>query len=44
MHIHLGALRALVTFAEVVIVGFFWRILAAHLSQNPIGQAMAFIY
>lgn len=44
MHVHLGALHALVVFANVVIVGFLWRVVAAHLSQYPIGQAMAFIY
>lgn len=44
MHIHLGVLHALVTFASVIVVGFFWRIVAAHNSDNALGQAMAFVY
>jgi len=44
MHIHVGALDMLKVFLYVVIVGFFWRIIAGHFSDTPIGQAMAFIY
>lgn len=44
MHIHIGALHALSIFSSVIIVGFFWRLLAAHLKDSPVGQAMVFIY
>lgn len=44
MHVHLGILHALVIFASVVVVGFFWRLVASWNSQNAFGQAMAFIY
>jgi len=44
MHIHVGALDALKVFLYVIIVGFFWRVAAAQLSDNPIGQAMAYLY
>lgn len=44
MHIHLGLLDALKTFLAVIIIGFFWRVVASHNSQNSVGQAMAFIY
>lgn len=44
MHIHVGALFALLTFANVVIVGFIWRLLALYLHETPWGKAMAFVY
>lgn len=44
MHIHLGVMHAIVTFLSVIIVGFFWRTLAAHNSDNALGQAMAYVY
>ena len=44
MHIHLGLIHALGVFASVVVVGFFWRLIAAHNSDNAVGQAMSFIY
>jgi hypothetical protein len=44
MHIHLGVLKAVITFLEVIIVGFFWRIIAMHNSDNSLGQAMAVVY
>jgi hypothetical protein len=44
MHIHIGALDALKAFLGVIILGFFWRLTASYLSDNSIGQAMAFIY
>jgi len=44
MHIHIGARHALGIFASVLILGFFWRILAAHNADNALGQAMSFIY
>ena len=43
-HIHLGLLKALTVFAEVIIIGFFWRIIASHNHSNGIGQAMSFVY
>lgn len=44
MHVHIGLLYALVIFANVIIIGFFWRFLAMKYSSSPVGQAMAFIY
>lgn len=44
MHIHLGVLHALGIFASVVVVGFFWRVIAGHNANNSLGQAMSFIY
>jgi len=44
MHIHLGIIHAFGTFLGVIVIGFFWRLLAAHNSQNALGQAMSFIY
>lgn len=44
MHIHLGALHAIGIFMSVVIVGFFWRVLASYNKDNALGQAMSFIY
>ena len=44
MHIHIGILDALKTFAYVIIVGFFWRYLSMRWYNTPGGQAMAFVY
>ncbi len=44
MHIHIGLLDAVRIFLEVIVIGFFWRLLAAHQSDNALGQAMSFIY
>lgn len=44
MHIHIGVMHALITFAEVIIVGFFWRFLSMKYHNTPGGQAMAFVY
>lgn len=44
MHIHIGALDAAKAFLGVIIIGFFWRLIAGHLSDSPVGQAMAFVY
>lgn len=44
MHVHLGALHGLVIFMSVIVYGFFWRLLAAHNSDNALGQAMSFVY
>jgi len=44
MHIHIGILHAIGVFASVVVIGFFWRLIAAHNSDNSVGQAMLFVY
>lgn len=44
MHIHLGLLHAVGVFASVIVIGFFWRVVAAHNKDNSVGQAMSFIY
>lgn len=44
MHVHLGVIHAVTTFACVIVIGFFWRLIAGHNSQNAVGQAMAFVY
>jgi hypothetical protein len=44
LHLHVGVLHALSIFASVVVVGFFWRVVAGHLHDSALGQAMAFIY
>lgn len=44
MHIHLGVQQVAITFASVLVAGFFWRIAAAKLHNTAVGRAMAFIY
>jgi hypothetical protein len=44
MHIHLGLHHALITFAEVIIIGFFWRLASMYYHATKAGQAMAFLY
>ena len=44
MNIHVGASEAVKAFLAVIIVGFFWRLLAAHNADNSLGQAMSFVY
>lgn len=44
MHVHVSPVEFLSTAAYLVIFGFLWRSLAAKLSDNKVGQAMAFIY
>lgn len=44
MHLHVGVIHAVTVFASVIFIGFFWRLIAAHNSQNSLGQAMSFIY
>jgi hypothetical protein len=44
MHVHVSPVEFLSVAAYLVIFGFLWRSLAAHLSDNKVGQAMAFIY
>jgi hypothetical protein len=50
MHVHVGAMEAVVFLLMLIIVGAGWRLGASHLAQsdNPtaqvFGQAMAFIF
>jgi len=44
MHIHVSPVEFLTTAAYLVIFGFLWRTAAARLSDNKVGQAMAYIY
>lgn len=44
MHLFIGLPQFLSVAAYLVIFGFFWRTLAARLSDTTVGQAMAFIY
>lgn len=44
MHMHVGILHALGVFLSVIVIGFFWRLVAAHNAGNSVGQAMSFIY
>lgn len=44
MHVHLGALHAFTVFASVIVIGFFWRLVAGMNKDNSIGQAMSFVY
>lgn len=44
MHLHIGLLHAVGIFASVVVVGFFWRVIAGLNADNAVGQAMSFIY
>ena len=44
MHIHISAVGILTTFAGVLIAGTIWRLIASHLSNTQLGQAMSFMY
>lgn len=44
MHVHVGLLKSFMTFLDVIVWGFFWRLLAMMNAEQPVGQAMAFIY
>jgi hypothetical protein len=44
MHVHVGIMLGVATFLHVIIIGFFWRLIAGHNSDNSVGQAMSFIY
>ena len=44
MHIHVSAIEALKIFAEVIIVGFFWRLFSIQLKDTALGKGMAFVY
>lgn len=39
-----SALNVLIIGASVIIFCFLWRMLAAYLSERPIGQAMAAVF
>lgn len=41
MHVHVGALSTAITAAEVIIVLFAMRMVAAKWPDSPIGKAMA---
>lgn len=43
-HVHIGFMSGLTTFLFVVIFGFFWRLIAGRLAEQPVGKAMSFIY
>ena len=43
MHVHVNALMAINVFLMVLILGFFWRVLANKIGGD-FGGAMAFIY
>jgi len=44
MHLHIGLIKALTTFAEVIIIGFFWRLASMYFHNTAWGQAMGFVY
>lgn len=44
MHITVSTVEFFTVVAYVILFGFFWRSLSARWSDNPFGQAMAFIY
>ncbi len=44
MHVHVGALNALIFLAYLLIVGFSVRVISARFPDSPLGQALAFIY
>ena len=44
IHIHLSVIGAVTAFAGVIIIGFFWRLVAMLNHTSVWGQAMAFIY
>jgi len=44
MHIHIGVLFALMSFLNVIVIGFFWRFASMKYHSTALGQAMAFIY
>lgn len=44
MHLHVSPFEFISFACYAVLFGFLWRSLAARWSDNPVGQAMAFIY
>lgn len=43
MHIHLGGMDFFIVFLYLIIGSYIWRSVSLHLSDKPLGQAMAFI-
>jgi hypothetical protein len=45
-HVHVSLFTALVTFANVLVIGMIWRALAYRLAErgSTVGKAMAFVY
>lgn len=43
MHLHASALDAFHTFLQVIVLAFFWRIIATRYADTPVGRGMAFI-
>ncbi len=41
MHVHVGALSLMITFANVIIILFIMRMIAAKYPESPVGKAMA---
>lgn len=39
-----SVLNALIIFASVLVVGFFWRMASAYFSDSSVGEAGAVIY
>lgn len=44
MHVHLGVMHLVTAFLGVIVIGFFWRIVAGMNAENALGQAMSFVY
>ncbi len=44
MHIHVGALSALIFLAYLLIIGFFIRTVTARFPDSKVAQGLAFIY
>lgn len=44
MHVHISTLDFLSTALNIIIFGFFWRLLSIKLAGNAVGKAMGFIY
>ena len=44
MHVHIGAVNALIFLAYLLIVGFLLRAAETRWPDSPLGKALAFIY
>ncbi len=44
MHIHISVIGAISAFIGVIVIGFFWRVVAMLNHETVWGQAMAFVY
>lgn len=44
IHVHVGAINALVFLAYLIIIGTLLRLIATRYPDNPIGKAIQFIY